>query len=239
MFCLRHLEREKAEDTEDLSEGTKMRIAVLFFSVCLIGCGPSKEEKLKAAMLEVDRLLTLKNKTAEIAAEQELNILTETRKYESYLQDIQDTIKQFNDRVEFSKETLSMYDGFIKSQMVAIKILEDRIAYYQERANGTLFPARYTPIIEENQDKLKDERERLKKLQKTRAKQAEIVATRIDAGVKYRESKNPEMGDKFADHTLKMGKMKRDYERIKSAFDSLSALHTDAVFRLSSLKADH
>ena len=85
-----------------------MRIAVLFLSVCLIGCGPSKEEKLKAAMLEVDRLLTLKNKTAEIVTEQELNILTETRKYESYLQDIQDTIKQFNDRVELSKETLSI-----------------------------------------------------------------------------------------------------------------------------------
>lgn len=132
----------------------------------------------------------------------------------------------------------SLCDKDIEDQLVKVGIIEDRIAYYKERAKRTLFPARYTPIIKENEDKLKDAKKRLKEFQKTRAEQAARVAEIIADGVRYRESKYPEMSNKLADHTMRMGKVESDLAGIKTAFDSLSALHTDAVFRLSSLKAD-
>lgn len=51
----------------------------------LIGCGQSKQEKLQAALNEVERLKALKEKTAELVVQQRTNMLSEAEKYDSYV----------------------------------------------------------------------------------------------------------------------------------------------------------
>ena len=52
---------------------------VAFMVVFLLMCAPSKEEKLAAALREVERLDEMRKKTWEIVAEQELNFIREGR----------------------------------------------------------------------------------------------------------------------------------------------------------------
>ena len=51
----------------------------------LIGCGQSEQEKLQAALNEVERLKALKEKTAELVVQQRANMLSEAEKYDSYV----------------------------------------------------------------------------------------------------------------------------------------------------------
>lgn len=213
----------------------EMRVIVLFFAICLIGCGPSKEDELKTAMLEIERLLALKDKTAEIVMQQEFNILTEKQKHASYLKAIQDTIDYLDNRTKFVERWLSIYDDFIQEKSEEIKRLKVLIEFDKERIDISFLADYLADEIKKNQVRLKEAQGRLKSLQITRSEQAVLVERAVAQSVKYRESIKPELDKKVTARELVIEKMESDLETTKAAFDSLSALHTNAVFRLSTM----
>ena len=84
---------------------------VAFMVVFLLMCAPSKEEKLAAALREVERLDEMRKKTREIVVEQELNFIREGREYSDWEKLESELLHWRNVDVEFAKRKLEGLKG--------------------------------------------------------------------------------------------------------------------------------
>ena len=156
--------------------------------VCLVGCGPSQEEKLTMALKEVERLDEMRKKTMEIIAEQVVAIAAEREKNDDWVMLESENLyykkREFEkaekkreevgnwhiaEEKRIRKKHLSSWNWKIDDKKRVIRTLERDSIRYEEKlrkASLSAYKAHVTKLLKTATDSVAKERVELERLKR-------------------------------------------------------------------------